>query len=155
VASPQARVPQINGVTVVLDLDNFKEVVKAMGWSEYKPNVVTESLTRLVEELASKLGGVVVHGLDEERGTEEAVIKFVGVDVEEVLEELERVRLEIERIGRESGSNATISIGVYVGLITSLKPQPLSAAKKTPEVAMALRALRKAKKKGGNGIVVL
>lgn len=152
---PQARVPQINGVTVVLDLDNFKEVMKAMGWNEYKPNVVTGGLTRLVEELASKLGGVVVHGLDEERGTEEAVIKFVGVDVEEVLEELERVRLEIERVGKESGSNATISAGVYVGPITSLKPQPLSVAKKAPEVAMALRALKKAKKKGGNRIVVL
>lgn len=152
---PQARVPQINGVTVALDLDKFEEVMKAMGWSEYKPNVVTGGLTRLVEELASKLGGVVIHGLDEERGTEEAVIKFVEADVEEVLKELERVRLEIERIGRESGSNATISIGVYVGPITSLKPQPLSAAKKAPEVAMALRALRKAKKKGGNRIVVL
>jgi len=152
---PQARVPQINGVTVVLDLDNFKEVMKAMGWNEYKPNVVTGGLTRLVEELASKLGGVVVHGLDEERGTEEAVIKFVGVDVEEVLEELERVRLEIERVGKESGSNATISAGVYVGPITSLKPQPLSVAKKALEVAMALRALKKAKKKGGNRIVVL
>jgi GGDEF domain-containing protein len=146
---------QVNGVTVVLDLDNFKEVMKVMGWSEYKPNVVTGSLTRLVKEVASKLGGIVVHGLDEERGTEEAVVKFVGADVEEVLEELERVRLEIERIGKESRSNATISAGVYVGPITSLKPQPLSMAKKAPEVVMASRALKKAKKKGGNRIVVL
>jgi GGDEF domain-containing protein len=146
---------QVNGVTVVLDLDNFKEVMKVMGWSEYKPNVVTGSLTRLVKEVASKLGGIVIHGLDEERGTEEAVVKFVGADVEEVLEELERVRLEIERIGKESRSNATISAGVYVGPITSLKPQPLSMAKKAPEVVMALRALKKAKKKGGNRIVVL
>jgi len=146
---------QLNGITVVLDLDRFKEVMKLMGWSEYKPNVVTGSLTRLVEELASKLGGVVIHGLDEERGTEEAVIKFVGADVEEVLGELERVRLEIERIGKESGSNATISMGVYVGPITSLKPQPLSEARRAPEVVMALRALKKAKKKGGNAIVVL
>jgi GGDEF domain-containing protein len=146
---------QVNGVTVVLDLDNFKEVMKVMGWSEYKPNVVTGSLTRLVKEVASKLGGIVVHGLDEERGTEEAVVKFVGADVEEVLEELEKVRLEIERIGKESRSNATISAGVYVGPITSLKPQPLSMAKKAPEVVMALRALKKAKKKGGNRIVVL
>jgi GGDEF domain-containing protein len=146
---------QVNGVTVVLDLDNFKEVMKVMGWSEYKPNVVTGSLTRLVKEVASKLGGIVVHGLDEERGTEEVVVKFVGADVEEVLEELEKVRLEIERIGKESRSNATISAGVYVGPITSLKPQPLSMAKKAPEVVMALRALKKAKKKGGNRIVVL
>lgn len=146
---------QVNGVTVILDLDNFKEVMKVMGWSEYKPNVVTGSLTRLVKEVASKLGGIVVHGLDEERGTEEAVVKFVGADVEEVLEELEKVRLEIERIGKESRSNATISAGVYVGPITSLKPQPLSMAKKAPEVVMALRALKKAKKKGGNRIVVL
>ena len=146
---------RLNGITVVLDLDKFKEVTKAMGWSEYKPNVVTGSLTRLVEELASKLGGVVIHGLDEERGTEEVVIKFVGADVNEVLRELERIRLEIERIGRESRSNATVSAGVYVGPITRLKPQPLSEAKKAPEVMMALRALKKAKKRGGNRIVVL
>jgi len=146
---------QTNGVTVILDLDRFKEVMKAMGWNEYEPNVVTESLTRLVEEVASRLGGIVIHGLDEERGTEEAVIKFVDVDVDEVLKELERVRLEIERIGKESGSNATISVGAYVGPITSLKPQPLSEAKKAPEVMMALRALKKAKKRGGNKIVVL
>jgi hypothetical protein len=31
VALPQARVPQINGVTVALDLDKFEEVMKAMG----------------------------------------------------------------------------------------------------------------------------
>ena len=146
---------QLNGITAILDLDRFKEVMKVMGWNEYKPNVVTESLTRLVEEVASKLGGVIIHGLDEGRGTEEAVIKFVGVDVDEVLKELERIRLEIERIGEESGSGATISIGVYVGPITSLKTQPMSEAKKTPEVVMALRALKKAKKRGGNKIVVL
>jgi len=146
---------QLNGITAVLDLDRFEKVMKAMGWSEYKPNVVTGSLTRLVEELASKLGGIVVHGLDEERGTEEAVIKFVGADVGEVLRELERVRLEIERIGKESGSNATVSIGVYVGPITCLKPQRPSEAKKAPEVMMALRALKKAKKRGGNRMVVL
>jgi len=149
------RALQLNGITAILDLDKFKEVMKAMGWSEYKPNVVTGSLTRLVEEVASKLGGIVVHGLNEERGTEEAVVKFVGADVDEVLKELERVRLEIERIGKESRSNATISIGVYVGPITCLKPQPLSEAKKAPEVVMALRALKKAKKRGGNRIVVL
>lgn len=146
---------QIIGVTVVLDLDNFEEVMKRMNWTEYKPNIVTASLTRLVENLALKLGGVVIHGLDEERGTEEAVIKFVNTNVDDVLRELEKIRLEVERIGLESGSRATISIGVYVGPITSLKPQPLSRAKKELEVLMALRALKKAKKKGGNNIVVL
>lgn len=145
----------ISGITVVLDLDKFEEVTKRMRWTEYKPNIVTASLTQLVERLALRFGGVVVHGLDEERGTEEAIIKFTGVSIDEVLRELENIRLEIERIGLESGSGATVSIGVYFGPITSLKPRPLSGAKKEPEVLMALRALKRAKKGGGNKIVVL
>ncbi len=145
----------VKGVTVALDLDRFKEVTRSMGWTEYTPNIITGTLTRLVEDLAIKFRGVIIHGLDEERGTEEAVIKFVDVDFEDLLKNLEDLRLEIERLGRETGSNATLSIGVYVGPLTTLKPQPLSEAKKAPEVNMALRALKKAKKMGGNKIVVL
>ncbi|MHC1601136.1 MAG: nucleotidyl cyclase domain-containing protein [Candidatus Nezhaarchaeales archaeon] len=146
---------QVNGITVILDLDKFKEITKSMGWTEYKPNIITGSLTHLVEEVVSRLRGVVIYGLDEERGTEEAIIKFVEADEEEVLKSLEKIRCEIERLGRESGSNATLSIGVYIGPITSLKPQSPSEAKKTPEVIMALRALKKAKKMGGNRVIVL
>lgn len=146
---------KVDGITVVLDLDRFKDITSNMHWTEYKPNIVTGSLTRLVEEVVSKLGGIVIYGLDEERGTEEVVMKFVDASIDEVLKEMEKIRLEIERIGRESGSNATISIGIYVGPLTSLKPQSPSKAKKTIEVLMALRALRKAKKEGGNKIVVL
>ncbi|RLF04977.1 MAG: hypothetical protein DRJ60_06310 [Thermoprotei archaeon] len=146
---------QVNGITVFLDLDRFKEITRSMGWTEYKPNIITGSLTHLIEEVASRLRGIVIHGLDEERGTEEAIIKFIEADENEVLKSLEKIRREIERLGRESGSNATLSIGVYIGPITSMKPQPLSEAKKAPEVVMALRALKKAKKMGGNRIVVL
>ncbi len=146
---------QVNGITAILDLDKFKEITKSMGWTEYKPNIITGSLTHLVEEVVSRLRGVVIYGLDEERGTEEAIIKFVEADEDEVLKSLERIRCEIERLGRESGSNATLSIGVYIGPITSLKPQPLSEAKKAFEVVMALRALKKAKRMGGNRIIVL
>ncbi|MEM4575894.1 MAG: hypothetical protein QW701_00380 [Candidatus Nezhaarchaeales archaeon] len=146
---------QFNGITVALDLDRFKDVTNNMHWTEYKPNIVTGSLTRLVEEVISKLGGIVIYGLDEERGTEEVVMKFVDTNIDEVLREMEKIRLEIERIGRESGSNATISIGIYIGPITSLKPQPPSKAKKTIEVLMVLRALKKAKKEGGKKIVIL
>jgi len=146
---------QVKGITVFLDLDRFKEITRSMGWTEYKPNIITGSLTHLIEELVSRLRGVVVHGLDEERGTEEAIIKFIDADESEVLKGLEKVRREIEKLGKESGSNATVSIGVYIGPITSIKPQSLSEAKKTLEVTMALRALKKAKKMGGNRIVVL
>ncbi|MCS7139175.1 MAG: hypothetical protein N3F04_01920 [Candidatus Nezhaarchaeota archaeon] len=146
---------QVKGVTVVLDLDRFKEITRNMGWTEYKPNVITGNLTRLVEQLASKFRGAIIGGLDEERGTEEAIIKFVEVDLNELLQSLEELRREIEDVGRESGSNATISIGVYVGPITSLKPQSLNKAKRSPEVVMALRALKKAKRMGGNRIVII
>jgi len=149
------RERQTIGVTVALDLDRFKEITRSMGWTEYSPNIITGTLTALIEKLALRHRGVVVHGLDEERGTEEAIVKFVDVDLDELLEDLESIRREVEELGRRTSPNATISIGVYVGPITSLKPKPLAKAKKDPEVVMALRALRKAKKVGGNTIILL
>jgi len=40
------RVPLVNGAGIFLDLDNFKEVMRKMGWSEFRPNPITGTLTR-------------------------------------------------------------------------------------------------------------
>nr|MDO8076715.1 hypothetical protein [Candidatus Freyarchaeota archaeon] len=54
------RVPLVNGVGMFLDLDNFKEVMRKMGWSEFRPNPITGTLTQLVQRLAAKYNATVL-----------------------------------------------------------------------------------------------
>ncbi|WP_456482460.1 hypothetical protein [Methanopyrus sp.] len=142
----------LRSVAVAGDLDRFGEVVREKGWSEYSPNPATGLLTELVERFLSRFpGAVAVKGPDRERGTEEFVVEIPGGDelLDEILEECERIRIRFER---EFKGEVTISLGVGIG------PAPVGRRSlrepESPAVRRALEALREAKRKGGNTVVV-
>jgi len=146
----------MHNVVVILDLDRFKKVVKEMGWPEYSPNPITGLLSELVDDLARKHHAMIIYGLDWKRGTEEAILACSSPNMDSLLNDLEAIRRKVEDAGKETGSNATISIGVAQGPV--LKVKPATSRKelfKTPTERLAKRALQKAKRLGGNQIIVL
>jgi len=138
----------IEGTVIILDLDKFKKVTKERGFNEYRPNIITGTLTHLVEDFVRKWNAYVLYGLDYSRGTEEAVIMIPMTKPEEVLDDLEKIRKEIEKLG------ATLSIGVSYGVIINIKARDRREAYKNITVKNALKALKEAKRKGGNRIVI-
>ncbi len=144
-------------VVVALDLDHFNEVVRKAAWPRYSPNPITGLLSRLVEDLVIKRRGIVIYGLDWDRGTEEAVIEFVEPDLEDLLLDLEDLRRRIEEAGKTSGTGVTLSIGVSkYEAPDGVKPvKDRRALKSSPYRYLALKALRKAKRLGGNRLVIV
>jgi len=146
----------MHNFVVILDLDRFKKIVKEMGWPEYSPNPLTGLLSELVDDLACKHHATIIYGLDWKRGTEEAILACSSPNVNSLLNDLEAIRKKVEDEGRETGSNTTISIGAAQGPLLRFKP---AASRKelfkTPNERLAKRALQKAKRLGGNRIVVL
>lgn len=138
----------VEGTVIILDLDKFKKVTKERGFNEYKPNIITGTLTHLVENFVRKWNAYVLYGLDYSRGTEEAVIIIPMIKPEEVLGDLEKIRREIEKLG------ASLSIGVSYGVIVNIKARNRREAYENITVKNALKALREAKRKGGNRIVI-
>jgi len=138
----------VEGTVIVLDLNKFKKVTKEKGFNEYKPNIITGTLTHLVENFVRKWNAYVLYGLDYFRGTEEAVIIMPMTKPEEVLSDLEKIRREIEKLG------STLSIGVSYGVIVNIKARNRREAYENITVKNALKALREAKRKGGNRIVI-
>lgn len=134
------------GYIIVLDLDRFGEYVETRGLDPYKPNIISGTLTQLVEDFVKKWRGVVIYGLDPHRGTEEAVIEVSeDADVESIAKDLENIRLTIEKLG------SSITIVVVKDYVT-LKPASSrrEAYNGTPGRRRAWRALRLFKKRGGN-----
>jgi len=145
----------MHGVIIALDLDHFKEVVKEMGWPEYSPNPITGLLSNLVDDLIRKHYAMAIYGLDWERGTEEAMLACSSPDMDSLLKNLEAIRRKIEETGKETGSNATISVGVAQGPLPIVKPATSRREMfKTPTERLVKRALQKAKQRGGNQIVI-
>lgn len=139
---------------VILDLDCFKKIVKQMGWSEYSPNPITSLLSELVEGLVRKHHAMVVCGLNWKRGTEETILACSSPDMGSLLRDLEAIRGKIEDAGRETGSGATISIGVAQGSLLRVKPaRGRRELFRTPIEQLAKRALQRAKQRGGNQMV--
>ena len=142
----------VEGLIIVLDLDKFEEFMEKRGWDPYKPNIVTGTLTNLVENFARKWNGVVIYGLDPIRGTEEAVIEIpYGHDhLDGIIDDLEKIKKEINRLG------ASISIVVLKDFVY---PKPASnrreAYQGTPGRKRAWKMLRKIKRSGGNKILVV
>jgi len=83
----------------MLDVDFMEEMVREKGLPEYKPNLATGFLTRAVESLAIKHNGVVIFGLDYERGTEEAVLEFPLTSCDELRKDLDQIHNELARMG--------------------------------------------------------
>ncbi len=139
----------VPGTIVMIDLDRFGEIVEERGWSEYKPNPATGLLTLLVERFVSKWQGVVLYGLDPERGTEEVVVEIPYVEPEELVEDLEEIRRELRRV------NVTATIVAVRGYV-GLKPtgDRREAYEGTPYRRLAARLLRRAKRRGGDALII-
>jgi c-di-AMP phosphodiesterase-like protein len=150
----------VEEMIVYLDLDNFEEIAEKQGWQSYKPNDITGSLTKLVTDFVRKYHGEVLFGLDEQRGTEECMIRLIGeLYHDEIVKDLKEIVDTIKQLGKETKSEATLSIGVARGPFVPTKPiGPYQWSKrvlKGTAQRMARRALRKAKKQGGNRIIFL
>lgn len=138
----------VEGTIIAIDLDEFSEVVREKGWSEYKPNPATGLLTMLVEEFVRKWQGVIVYGLDEERGTEEAVIEIPYVEPEEVERDLLRIKEELNKLG------VRVTIVAIKDYVIAKPANQHEAYYGTPGRKRAHELLRKIKRKGGNQVVI-
>ncbi len=139
----------VPGTIVIIDLDKFGEIVEERGWSEYEPNPATGLLTLLVDRFVSKWQGVVLYGLDWERGTEEVVIEIPFVEPEELREDLEEIRRELRRIGVTA---TIVAVHGYVGLRPTGDRR--EAYEGTPYRRLAARLLRRAKRRGGDTLII-
>lgn len=141
----------VEGTVVVIDLDRFGEVVRERGWSEWSPNEATGLLSSLVEWLARKWRGVVVYGLDWERGTEEAILEFPLTEPRELEADLKLIQ---ERLSSEAGVTATIvAVRGYVAARPARDRR--EAYRGTPTRREAIRILRAAKRRGGGALVIV
>ncbi len=150
----------VEELIIFIDLDNFKELSEKQGWVSYKPNEITGALTNLVTNFIRKHVGEVIYGLDEKRGTEECMLRLTGALSHDVIvSDLEYIANKIQETGMECGCDASISIGVARGPYTPIRPTgPYQWSKKLfkgQAQRLAHKALRKAKKQGGNRIVFL
>ncbi len=141
----------LTGCVIIMDLDKFEELSKSRGWSEYVPNIITGTLTTLVWQFVRKHFAMVIYGLDEKRGTEEVVLEIPDIsekDLEEIIEDLERIRMEISRLG------ASISIAVALGPVTGKPAKNRREAYNSYTRKRALKLLREVKRAGGNKVAV-
>jgi len=150
----------VEELIIFIDLDNFKEISEKQGWVSYKPNEITGTLTELVANLVRKYIGEVIYGLDEKHGTEECMIRLTGaISYDNLTTDLENIVTEISEIGAECGCDATLSIGVARGPYTPIRPTgPYQWSKKLCKgqaERLANKALKKAKRLGGNRIIFL
>jgi len=144
---------QMQSALVMLDLDQFGMIIKEVGWSEYKPNRVTGYLSNLVTNLLSKHHGTHIQGLDNQRGTEEAILFFSAPDLEELLDDLESLKMKIHLLGKELALPITISIGMSVGSPPFIRLRDFRDLTQTLLFKSAKKALKMAKKRGGNQII--
>lgn len=150
----------IEELIIYIDLDNFKRISQEKGWISYRPNEITGTLTHLIRDFVRRHHAEVLFGLDEKRGTEECMLRLTGVlSYEKIIQDLQRILNKIKEIGEVCNCDATVSIGVARGPFTERKPtgpnQWSRTAIKGYTQRLARKALKKAKKQGGNRIVFL
>ncbi len=135
----------VEGVVVILDLDNFEKEVKKRGWSRWKPNEATGLLTQLATGFALKHRAVIIYGVDEKRGTEEFVMEIPYAKIDDIIDDVKKIIVEMNKL------NIKASAAIVEGLV-GLKParSRKEAYYGTPARRRALELLRKAKTKGGN-----
>ena len=147
--TPTPRRGLVRGSIIILDLDRFGDYVEEKGLSEYSPNDVTGLLSMEVERLAIKWGGVILYGLDWDRGTEEAVVEVPGVEAWELKEDL----VEIAR--KVCGEGASITIVAVTDYVGPARPSGRrDAYKGSPGRVRALRTLNAMKRRGGGTIYI-
>ncbi|UXD21445.1 hypothetical protein IPA_04350 [Ignicoccus pacificus DSM 13166] len=138
------------GTIIIIDLDNFSEMIKQKGWSEWRPNDATALLTTLVHDLVNKWSAHVIWGLDEERGTEEVIIEIPLVEPSELKEDLEYIRRRLNEIGV---GVSIVAIKDFVGVDRAT--QRRDAYKSTPGRRRALKLLKALKRRGGNAVLIV
>lgn len=141
------RPPLARGALVIIDLDRFSEVVRERGWSEYRPNPATGLLSQLVDALARRWQGLVVYGLDWERGTEEAVLEFPGIEATDLVDDLVGIARELEA----QGVRATIV--AVTGPVLGRPARTRREAYQGPRRA-AKRIMESLKRRGGGVVYV-
>lgn len=144
-----------NGTIVFLDLDKFGECVEEQSWNSYKPNKISGFLTNKLLEYITKFQVVHLWGIDKKRGTEEAILLFLQ-EKEWIKSLFEDLRKQILKIAKKFGVNTSLSVGIAHGPIRNLKVVKGHSKRefiKNPTVYMAYKALKKAKKMGGNQVV--
>lgn len=143
------------GVVTFLDLDNFKHCVEEKNWSKYTPNPITRFLTVTIEQYIRKYRALSFWGLDQKRGTEEAIL-FFQYEKSFVLNLIDDLRKDIMNLAQQYNASTSLSAGLAEGKIPkikNIKNHSKSEFKKDPTIFLAYRALKKAKKQGGNSIV--
>ncbi len=132
------------------DLDKFEEYVEARGLDEYKPNDITGTLTQMFYDFAVKWRGVVIYGLDFERGTEEVIIEIpMPGEIDGIVRDLEQIRRAINQLG---GSITIVVLRDYV--LCKPARNRREAYYGTPGRSRALKILRSIKRRGGNKVFV-
>jgi GGDEF domain-containing protein len=145
------------GIIAFLDLDNFKNCMNVMGWTRYAPNPITGYLTNKLEDYIRKFRAIDIWGLNRKEGTEEAILFFYQ-DQNFVYELMDTLRQEIFIRAKKLNAPTSLSIGICKGKVPKLKKithHSKNEFKKDPAIFLGYKALKKAKKKGGNCIVQL
>jgi GGDEF domain-containing protein len=143
------------GTIIFLDLDRFGESIKEKTWDEYRPNPISGFLTNKLLEYITKFQAIHLYGINKKRGTEEAILLFLQ-DRDWVHSLFEDLRREVLKKARKFDVNTSLSIGIAHGPIRNLKVVKEHSRKefiKHPTVYLAYKALKKAKKRGGNQII--
>jgi hypothetical protein len=142
-------------LAVFYDLDHFTECMQNKGWHRYWPNPLTGYLTEATVDLLHDFHACHIWGMNENEGTEEALIVFFH-PYHQVIPRLESIRKKVFEIAQDCKADTTLSIGTALGIIHDLKPilhHQNRAFRKDPVLYMAFKALRTAKKRGGNQII--
>lgn len=144
------------GTIVVVDLDNFKACTAKKGWTRYTPNPITALLTQKIQQIISVQFGTLLWGLNEQEGTEESLLYF-SCGINEIYDTFEALRLEILALAQKEEATTSLSIGMAYGPVTSLKRATnnrCNTLQKDLTRVLAYKALYKAKKTGGNQIMI-
>ncbi|MGV9173132.1 MAG: hypothetical protein ACOC44_09380 [Promethearchaeia archaeon] len=140
------------GTIVFADLDNFQDCMKIMGWSRYSSNQITQFMTNTVKKYIIKYQATPLWGLNEEEGTEEFIDLFF-LPLEKVKQILDKLRRDILNLAEKLDAPTSLSVGIAEGDVEHIKPLKSHRKKeflKHPIIYLAYKALKKAKKQGGN-----
>ncbi len=144
------------GTVVFLDLDGFKNCMDERGWIRWAPNPITGFLTQELMSYIRKFHAVHIWGINEKEGTEEAILIFYQKQ-EVICDLFEILRKKLNNLAIDLNAPTSLSIGMAYGRIFDTKPIQHHRKRdfsKDPTRYLAYKALKEAKKKGGNCIVV-